>query len=54
MLERMGVSTGVDLEQIIETARWLSRLLGKPVPSALARAGVFPAVFPLTDRTRTA
>jgi hydroxymethylglutaryl-CoA lyase len=43
ILERMGVRTGVDLGRIIEVARWLSERLGKAAPSALVRAGAFPA-----------
>lgn len=43
MLERMEVSTGLDLQRLIETSRWLSARLGKSLPSALARAGGFPA-----------
>jgi hydroxymethylglutaryl-CoA lyase len=31
MLERMGVRTGVDLEQTIATGRWLQDRLGRPV-----------------------
>jgi isopropylmalate/homocitrate/citramalate synthase len=41
-LERMSVATGIDLDRTIDTARWLSGELGKPVSSALARAGAFP------------
>lgn len=43
MLERMGVDTGVDLDRLIRIAQWLEELLGKPLPSALLRAGPFPA-----------
>ncbi|KPQ05545.1 MAG: hydroxymethylglutaryl-CoA lyase [Rhodobacteraceae bacterium HLUCCA12] len=42
MLERMGLHTGVDLDAVIEAARWIAGPLGKPVPSALSRAGGFP------------
>jgi hydroxymethylglutaryl-CoA lyase len=42
MLERGGVETGLDLAKLIETGRWIGEKLGKPVPSALTRAGVFP------------
>jgi isopropylmalate/homocitrate/citramalate synthase len=42
-LDRMGVRTGLDLGRTIETARRLSEILHKPVPSALSRAGGFPA-----------
>ncbi|HZC17820.1 MAG TPA: hydroxymethylglutaryl-CoA lyase [Caulobacteraceae bacterium] len=43
MLERGGVETGLDLGKLIETARWVGGKLGKDAPSALTRAGVFPA-----------
>jgi hydroxymethylglutaryl-CoA lyase len=43
MLERGGIDTGLDLGRLIETARWVGEKLGKPVPSALTRAGVFPS-----------
>lgn len=42
MLQRMGVSTGVDLEQTIATGRWLQEQLGRPVPGMLVKAGDFP------------
>jgi hydroxymethylglutaryl-CoA lyase len=43
MLERGGIDTGLDLGRLIETARWVGEKLGKPPPSALTRAGVFPS-----------
>jgi hydroxymethylglutaryl-CoA lyase len=42
MLDRAGIDTGLDLGRLIETARWVGGKLGKDVPSALTRAGVFP------------
>jgi len=42
MLNRAGVETGLDLDRLIETGRWISDKLGKAPPSALTRAGVFP------------
>ncbi|MFN3852748.1 MAG: hydroxymethylglutaryl-CoA lyase [Phreatobacter sp.] len=39
---RMGIATGLDLEALIDTNRWLASVLGKPVPGALGRAGSFP------------
>jgi hydroxymethylglutaryl-CoA lyase len=42
LLERGGIETGLDLGKLIETARWVGKKLGKPVPSALTRAGAFP------------
>ena len=45
MLERAGIETGLDLEGLIETGRWIGQQLGKAAPSALTRAGVFPAAI---------
>ncbi len=42
MLERGGFSTGLDLDGLIATAKWISGKLGRPAASALARAGGFP------------
>jgi len=42
MLQRAGFDTGLDLDGLIETGRWVCDKLGKPPPSALIRAGVFP------------
>lgn len=42
MLNRMGVETGVDVDLLIETASWLEKKLGRPVPAMLGRAGNFP------------
>lgn len=42
MLGRMGVPTGVELEGVIETARWLEPHLGREVPGLVTRAGPFP------------
>ncbi len=41
-LNRMGVSTGIDLEATIATGRWLGKQLGRNLPAALGRAGGFP------------
>ena len=41
-LHRMGYSTGIDLEAMIEIGRWLGDKLGKDLPSALGRAGPWP------------
>ena len=42
MLERMGVSTGWDLEALLPTAAFLTDQLGHQVPAMLPRAGPFP------------
>ena len=43
LLEREGVSTGIDIDRLIETSEWLSRLLGRRLEGQLYRAGPFPA-----------
>jgi hydroxymethylglutaryl-CoA lyase len=42
MLERSGISTGVDLDRLLGTGQWLQEALGRPVPSMLLKAGTFP------------
>jgi hydroxymethylglutaryl-CoA lyase len=43
LFNRMGVSTGLDLESVTENVAWLETRLGKQLPGALLRAGGFPA-----------
>lgn len=43
MLHRAGFETGIDLDAMIETARWLESVLGHPVASNLSKAGGFPS-----------
>jgi isopropylmalate/homocitrate/citramalate synthase len=43
LLRGLGVSTGIDLDRLIETSRWLAGQLGKELPGMLARAGDFPS-----------
>jgi hydroxymethylglutaryl-CoA lyase len=42
LFNRMGLPTGLDLKQTIETAAWLEHQLDTHLPSALLRAGNFP------------
>jgi isopropylmalate/homocitrate/citramalate synthase len=42
-LEESGVRTGIDLDALIATARWLAGRLGHELPGAVTRAGGFPA-----------
>lgn len=44
MLSRSGIETGVSLEKIIATSKWLERELGRQVPAMLPKAGIFPNV----------
>jgi hydroxymethylglutaryl-CoA lyase len=43
MLARAGFETGVDLDAMVATARWIGELIGKPPVSSVSRAGGFPA-----------
>lgn len=43
LLNRSGIAHGLDLDGLIDTAKWLETVLGKKVPSMLAAAGGFPA-----------
>jgi isopropylmalate/homocitrate/citramalate synthase len=38
LLDREGVETGVDLEPLIEVAKWLEQLLGRELPGRVYRA----------------
>ncbi|GAC1479051.1 MAG: hydroxymethylglutaryl-CoA lyase [Acidimicrobiales bacterium] len=42
LFERSGVSTGLDVDELIRASRWLSDRLGRPTPSNVAKAGPFP------------
>ncbi len=42
LLRGLGVETGIDLDRLIETSRWLGGQLGKEMPGMVARAGDYP------------
>ena len=42
MIDRLGFETGIDIKQVMDTARWLEGPLGISVPSMVTRAGLFP------------
>lgn len=44
LFERSGVATGLALEALIAANQWLEGVMGRPLPSAVARAGGFGAV----------
>ena len=44
LFERAHVATGLDLAKVIEAARWMSEVLGKPLPGAVSKAGGFPRI----------
>ncbi|MGH7932402.1 MAG: hydroxymethylglutaryl-CoA lyase [Candidatus Binataceae bacterium] len=39
MLEGMGIKTGIDLDQLVETSRWFEELLKRPLPAMVPKAG---------------
>jgi hydroxymethylglutaryl-CoA lyase len=41
LLNHSGIESGVDIEALIRTASWCSKLLNHPVPGMVARAGDF-------------
>ncbi len=42
LLRGLGVETGIDLDALIDTSRWLGTTLGNELPGMLARAGDYP------------
>jgi hydroxymethylglutaryl-CoA lyase len=42
MLQRSGVETGLRLDGLIETAKWLGGKMGRTLPGLVSRAGGFP------------
>ena len=42
MLERSGYHTGLDVDRLIGSARWLAGAMGRDVSGMLSRAGAFP------------
>ena len=44
LLHRSGYITGISLEGLIDTGRWLQKQLGHSVPGMLVKAGSFPRI----------
>ena len=42
LLEDIGVRTGIDLAALIDVSRWLGTVIGRELPSRVARAGPLP------------
>ena len=42
LLERSGVTTGLDLPRLIAAATWFAGIIGRPLPGMVSKAGVFP------------
>lgn len=43
MLDRSGLTSGLDLDRLIEANGWLANALGRTLPAMVGRAGGFPA-----------
>jgi hydroxymethylglutaryl-CoA lyase len=43
MLERAGISTGMDLDKLVSASRWLSEIMERKLPGMVAQAPRFPA-----------
>lgn len=41
MFDGMGVKTGIDLEKMIQINQWFAEIMDKPLPSKMAKAGMF-------------
>ena len=52
MLDRAGYDTGYDVPALIDTAKWVSGLIGKAPASSVSRAGGFPS--PLNETSLAA
>jgi hydroxymethylglutaryl-CoA lyase len=44
MLERAGISTGMDLDKLISASTWLSGIMNKKLPGLVSMAPAFPKV----------
>jgi hydroxymethylglutaryl-CoA lyase len=44
MLERAGVSTGMNLDSLIGASQWLSDIMGRKLPGMVAQAPPFPKI----------
>lgn len=42
LLDRSGIDTGLSLEPTLTAARWLTDIIGRPLPGMTSRAGGFP------------
>ena len=42
LFARSGIATGLDLDRLLEASHWLSGIMGKALPSSLAKAVPFP------------
>ena len=48
-LHAMGVSTGIDLEQLVDVSRQVERIVGRPLPGQIVKAGPSTRRYPVPD-----
>jgi hydroxymethylglutaryl-CoA lyase len=46
MLERMGVSTGINLPMLVEIARWLESVCNRPLPGRVKQSSTYTGDSP--------
>ena len=46
LLERSGIATGLDLDALIDAAKWLAPIMRRPLPGMVSKAGRFPPPLP--------
>jgi len=51
-LDAMGVRTGIDLDQLIETSRRVQEIVGRVLPGQIVKAGKWTRRYPLPDGVR--
>lgn len=44
MLRNMGIETGIDLNALIEVAKWVEGFFDHPLPGQVMKAGLFPEI----------
>jgi hydroxymethylglutaryl-CoA lyase len=48
-LHAMGVETGIDLDLLIETSRYVEQVVGRTLPGQIIKAGQWTRRYPLPD-----
>jgi hydroxymethylglutaryl-CoA lyase len=52
-LHAMGVTTGVDLDRLVEVARRVEVIVGRPLPGQILKAGSWTRRYPVPEHVRT-
>jgi hydroxymethylglutaryl-CoA lyase len=51
-LHAMGVETGVDLDRLIDTSRYVGEVVGRSLPGQIVKAGPYTRRYPPPDSVR--